>query len=122
MDILQVLKQELTEEFSITKKFFSRFPKDRNGYAPHEKSMKLMPLCSHISDIFGWAAIILETPGLDFAETPKLEKIEGREQLSAKLEKNFKVSAAAIEKAGEADLQPNWYISMNGHKLKEWTK
>ncbi len=63
MKLLPLLKQELTEEYRITKKFFSRFPEEKTGYAPHEKSMKLMSLCAHMADVFEWPAIILDTPG-----------------------------------------------------------
>lgn len=104
------------------KKFFKVFPKDKNGYAPHEKSTKLIDLCGHIADIFRWPSLILSTSDLDFATEQKPEKIETKAQLEVKLEKDYEGSLSALQKVGEPDLAPMWSISMKGQKLKEWTK
>jgi hypothetical protein len=44
MDTLSQLKNELQEEYQTTRKFFEAYPEGKNDFAPHEKSMKLMPL------------------------------------------------------------------------------
>ena len=40
MDTIQQLKDEFSEEYNITKKFFKVYPDGKNDYAPHAKSMK----------------------------------------------------------------------------------
>lgn len=59
MDTLSQLKEELKNEYETTKAFFDRFPENKNDYAPHEKSMKLMPLASHIAEVFAWPNLFL---------------------------------------------------------------
>ena len=44
MNTLPNLKDELKQEYETTAKFIENFPEGKNEYAPHEKSMKLMPL------------------------------------------------------------------------------
>lgn len=122
MDTLRQLKDELYEEFKITKKFFKVFPDGKNDYAPHEKSMKLITLSTHIVDIFGWPKIMLSTSDLDVAKEQGTEKIENKAQLEAQLAENYNDSLSALEQATEADLEPHWSISMNEKKLMEWTK
>ncbi|MCH5600916.1 hypothetical protein [Niabella ginsengisoli] len=61
MDTLKQLREELTEEHNTTKKFLNEFPEGKNDYAPHEKSMKLMHLAQHITEVFGWASFMLKT-------------------------------------------------------------
>lgn len=122
MDTLKNLKDELTEEYKTTKEFLNYFPKDKNDYAPHEKSMKLMPLANHIVDIFGWPELILNTDFLDFSSGYSPQKTHNKEDLKDFLEKQYKKGISALENAKEEDLKPNWSIQMNGQKLMEWTK
>ncbi|RQO30043.1 damage-inducible protein DinB [Taibaiella sp. KBW10] len=123
MDTLKQLKDELTHEYQTTKKFFSQFPEAKNDYAPHEKSMKMMPLSRHIAEVFGWPEVILNTSDLDFAAGDnKPEPIEDKAALEAKLDAEYQKGIAALDKAAESDLEPNWSISMNGQKLAEWSK
>ena len=61
MNTLSNLKEELKQEYETTAKFIKNFPEGKNEYAPHEKSMKMMPLATHIVEIVGWPEIILNT-------------------------------------------------------------
>ncbi|QQX77101.1 MULTISPECIES: DinB family protein [Aequorivita] len=122
MDTIKNLMDELTEEYNTTKKFLNNFPKDKNDYAPHKKSMKLMDLTTHIVDIFGWPQVILNTDYLDFADGYHPEKMDGKENLLQQLEKQYIAGIKALESASEEDLTPDWSIRMNGQKIMEWSK
>ncbi len=122
MDTLKNLKNELTEEYHTTKKFIKNFPKDKNEYAPHEKSMKMMALTNHIVDIFGWPETILKTDYLDLSAGYNPEKMNNKEDLSAYLEKQYLAGIKALEHSKEDDLKPGWSIQMNGQKIMEWSK
>ena len=123
MDTLDQLKSELQHEYNTTRKFFELYPADKGDFAPHEKSMKLSRLAAHIAEVFGWPAMILPNSGLDFATGEyKPTIINSREDLMKKLDEDYQSSMKALENAKEADLEPNWSISNNGHKLAEWSK
>ncbi|MCM4156322.1 DinB family protein [Gramella sp. AN32] len=122
MDTLQQLRDELTYEYTVTKNFFDNYPEGRNNYAPHEKSMKMIDLVTHIASIFGWPVIMLDTSELDISEENQTEKIENKKQLKALLEKEYKASISALEVAAESDLEPSWGLTMKGEKLMERTK
>lgn len=122
MDTLKNLKEELTEEYNTTKKFLNYFPNDKNGYAPHEKSMKLMDLTTHIVDIFGWPSVIFNSDFLDFAGGYTPAKMGNKGDLLAQLDKQYQDGITALETAKEDDLKPNWSIQMNGQKIMEWSK
>ncbi len=122
MDTIQNLKDELTEEYNITKRFLQNFPDNKNDYAPHQKSMKLMPLANHLIDIFGWPGIILTTDFLDFSGGYEPQKTNNKEELQQYLEKQYADGIKALENAKAEDLEPNWSIRMNGQKIMEWSK
>lgn len=121
MDTLKQLRDELTYEYAVTKKFFENYPDGKNNYTPHEKSMKMIELVTHIASIFGWPVVMLETSELDISEADQTEKVEHKAQLIALLEKEYHASISALKEASEFDLEPSWRLTMNGEKLMEWT-
>lgn len=120
-NILQHLQSELAHEYQTTRKFFERFPEGQNDYAPHQKSMKLMPLAAHIAEVFAWPQLILHTEGIDFAKGDyKPTVLHNREDLLQFLDKSYETGKAALEKA--ESLEGRWGLSHGSHKLADWTK
>ncbi|MEG0928252.1 MULTISPECIES: DinB family protein [Chryseobacterium] len=123
MDTLSQFKNELEAEYQTTRKFFETYPDSKNEYAPHEKSMKLMPLATHIAEIFEWPNTMLKTSDLDFGSgdyQPK--KLSTKEDLLQALDQNFKSGKQALEEAHENDLNGTWALKNNGQELAKWTK
>jgi uncharacterized damage-inducible protein DinB len=123
MDTLSQLKNELKEEHQTTRKFFEIYPEEKNDFAPHEKSMKLDHLATHIVEVFGWADTMLKTSDLDFANTDYVpQKLSTREDLLRKLDENYKSSTEALENAKEDDLSQTWALKNDGQELAKWSK
>lgn len=123
MDTLSQLRSELESEYQTTKKFIDRFPEGKNEYAPHEKSMKLMPLATHVVEIFGWPQTILTTSELDFAKGAYQPTVlSTKEELLKKLDENYESGLQALQNAQENDLNPSWTIKNDGQELASWSK
>ncbi len=123
MESLSLLKSELQEEYQITKKFIDQFPENLNDYAPHEKSMKLMPLATHIVEVFAWPKTILETSVMDFAAGDyKPTFLNTKAELQQKLEEDYQAGKSALESISEEDLEPTWSMRMGEQVLHEWSK
>lgn len=123
MDTLKQLKNELNNEYQTTKRFLAIYPDDKNDYTPHPKSMKMMHLATHITEVFGWPGFMLNTSELDFAKDgmePK--RLTTKNELLNILEENHKASIEALEKASEEDLNLRWALKNDGHELASWTK
>lgn len=123
MDTLSQLKNELQHEYQTTRKFFEIYPEAKNDFAPHEKSMKMMPLATHIAEVFEWPHTIFKTSELDFADNnyqPK--KLTTKEDLLKALDENYKQGIDALENAKEENLNEMWALKHNGHELAKWTK
>ncbi|WP_176328452.1 DinB family protein [Arenibacter amylolyticus] len=54
MEIHKLLVPELKHEVALTEKFLKRIPKDKLDWRPHEKSMTLKQLGSHLAEIPSW--------------------------------------------------------------------
>ena len=123
MDTLSQFKNELEAEYQTTRKFFEAYPEEKNDYAPHEKSMKMLPLATHIAEIFEWPNTMLKTSELDFANGDYQPKqLSTREDLLQTLDQNFKSGKEALENAQENDLNASWALKNDGQELAKWSK
>lgn len=123
METLPNIKAELKQEYETTKKFFDAYPEGKNDYAPHEKSMKMMPLATHIAEIFGWPAFMLNTEKLDFnAGDYKPTVINTKAELIKKLDDDYNDSIKRLEEASENELNGRWKMTMGDHVIADYNK
>ncbi len=123
MNTLENLKKELQEEYETTKKFIDVFPDGKNNYAPHEKSMKMMALATHLVEIFAWPNTILTTEKLDFAAGDyKPSLMANKEELQQKLEKDFNTGFESLNNYENENLDKNWKMTMGETVLMDFNK
>jgi len=67
MNLIDPILAELAHEGATTRRLLDRLPQDRLGWQPHQKSMTLGRLATHIAEIPGWVGSIA-THGLDVAD------------------------------------------------------
>ncbi|MCU1382403.1 MAG: DinB superfamily protein [Acidobacteria bacterium] len=70
MAIRDALLADYDHEMGTTRRLLERLPDDKLAWKPHEKSMSLGGLASHLSRIPEWAGTILNDPFFDLAEAP----------------------------------------------------
>ena len=123
MDIIKLLKQELEQEATTTRKFLALVPFDKANWAPHERSMKMMDLATHIADLASWPKLGVETEELDFATTPyNPAKAENNEELIALLDKGLNESLASLAEVEEEFLERPWVLRTGEQIHAEMTK
>src|SRR5215207_9586986 len=59
---------ELKHEASSTKRMLERVPEEKFDWKPHEKSMSLGRLSSHVAELLGFMTSILTMDEVDFAK------------------------------------------------------
>src|SRR4051794_194919 len=70
MAIRDGLLADYDHEMGTTRRLLERIPDDKLGWKPHEKSMALGALATHLCRIPHWAGTILNEPSFDLAEAP----------------------------------------------------
>ena len=116
LSIIPLLLKEMDQEAITTRKMLKRVPADKWDWKPHEKSMPMRSLTVHIAELPSWVAMTLNTSELDFAGmdyTPT--PVNSTAELLAIFEKSFAEGKAALEKAKEEDLLPNWTLRTGDH-------
>ncbi len=66
MSTIDSLTAEFDHEAQTTRKHLERLPEDKQDWRPHAKSFTAIGLAGHITEMMGWAEMILKEDGLDF--------------------------------------------------------
>ena len=66
MSIIEAYQKELEFEAQSTRKLLALVPEDKFDWKPHEKSMTLNSLASHIANSFSWVEPVLNQDELSF--------------------------------------------------------
>ncbi len=123
MSQIEALVKEMDQEAATTRKMLSRIPDDKYDWKPHEKSMTIRRLASHIAELPSWVSITLNTDELDFASSPYVPfQVNNTAELMAYFEKEYAEGRAQLEKATEADLLQEWKLRSGDVIHKTTTK
>ncbi|WP_337041726.1 DinB family protein [Emticicia sp. 17c] len=111
MSLIQQFSNQFEQEALTTRKMLSRVPNDKYDWKPHQKSMTIKQLATHIGELPGWIKMTLTTDGLDFAQNPyKPEDINNTTELMEYFEKNIEEGRAYLQESYEADLENDWTL------------
>lgn len=123
MTMIQMLLKEMDHEAVTTRKMLERVPDDKYDWKPHEKSMTIRQLATHIADLPSWVTVALTTDELDFATSPyNPEVINKTADLLKYLEKSLASGREHLSKATEEDLEPKWTLRVGDRILSVSTK
>ena len=110
-DILDLLEQELKQEATTTRKMLERVPDDKYDWQPHQKSMTIKQLATHLAELPSWIALGLATDELDFAKSPYQPKdINNTKDLMAYFEMSVDEGLQELRQANEEQLQQPWVL------------
>ena len=117
MSIIPLLLKEMEQEAQTTRKMLSRVPDDKFSWKPHEKSMTIKQLATHIAELPGWVTITLNTSELDFSKEPydPLD-VNSTAEVLVYFDKTLAEGTARLAQATEDDLLPNWTMR-NGEEI-----
>lgn len=112
-----MLLQEMDKESVTTRKMLERVPDDKYDWKPHEKSMSIRQLATHVAELPSWVKMVLTTEELDFARNPyQPEVINNTTDLLAYFENMLKDGREHLVTASDQDLEPDWTLR-NGEQI-----
>lgn len=107
--IKENLLAEIQNEAKTTKKLLEQIPEESLKWQPHEKSMSLERLSSHVAEIIGWVSLILDYDELDFAKFDYKPPIIGKtEDLTVIFDNALEKSIQSLEKSNDEDFKKTW--------------
>lgn len=121
MSVSEMLLPEFDQETAGTRKLLERFPEDKMGFKPHEKSMPLGRLVSHLAEIPSWAVNALTQDSLDLAppgsEGWKPTIFESRQEVLETFDANVEAARAALADTPDEAFGETWSLLRGGETL-----
>ncbi len=110
MTFIEFFKKQFIEEGTTTRKMLERIPDDKYDYKPHEKSMDIKRLATHIADLPGWIHMTFTTDELDFAQPYEQPEINTTAELLAYFDKRYSEGLSTFVPENEAFLEKPWTL------------
>jgi uncharacterized damage-inducible protein DinB len=111
------LLAEFDHEIATTRKLLERIPDDRLTWKPHEKSMTLGGLGTHLSNLPNWAARILGETSFDLSEAPAhMEPRTSRADILAWFDETTQRARALMDRT-DAEYLTRWTLTRGGQEV-----
>jgi uncharacterized damage-inducible protein DinB len=124
--ISAALLPEFDHEMATTRKTLERVPEDKFDWAPHQKSMKLGQLASHIADMPSWGTVGLKQDSMDLAPVGGAPyqpfQAASRAQVLERFDKNVAAARAAIADTDDPGYMKPWSLLRSGQTLMTMPK
>jgi hypothetical protein len=111
MSLIKFFLKQLNEEALTTRNMLSRIPNDQYDYKPHEKSMVLRNLATHIAELPTWITMALTTDELDFENNDWAQKnVNTTAELMDVFEKSLIDGRSQLIAGNETKLDEKWTL------------
>src|SRR2546425_5003285 len=117
MAVKEALLAEYDHEMGTTRKLLERLPDDKLTWKPHEKSMSLGGLATHLGNIPSWAGRILNEPFFDLAGAPpNLDAKPSRDEIVRFFDESTRQARAAMDKS-DGEYMARWALKRGGQEM-----
>lgn len=117
MTISELLLPEFDKEMKGTRSLLERVTDEHLAYKPHEKSMGLGRLASHIAEMTQWADHTLTMDKLELTPDTKPFNSNSSVEILDHFDKWAVTAREALAKTTDEDFQKNWQLIFGGHAV-----
>jgi uncharacterized damage-inducible protein DinB len=117
MSIAQALLPEFDQEMKNTRKLLECVPDGKFAYKPHEKSMTLGKLASHVAELPSYMISTLRLEKLDLSGQEKQADPATRQEILAAFDKTVVEARELLSKASDEDLMKIWTLTYMGQQI-----
>lgn len=108
---------ELRFEAASTKKILERVPTEHLTWKPHEKSMTLQRLASHVAELPTWVTNAIKTNGLDIGGSFKPALLNNTEEMVSYHDKNVQEALDSLENTRDEVFDEMWTLRRGEHEI-----
>ena len=117
MTLLETLLPEFDHEMAITRTLLERVPDDKLAWKPHEKSMSLAALASHLSNLPFWGEVAITQSAFDVGTAPAGTLHDSRAALLAAFDTQVATTRQAMAGRTDAELLAPWTLKNEGKTI-----
>jgi uncharacterized damage-inducible protein DinB len=112
---------EYDHEMSTTRRVLERLPEKNFAFKPHEKSMSLAQLASHLAEITSWAGAITGSDSFDVAPPGgapyKPPLYQTRQEVLRRFDENVKAARGLIAGVNDSQSMKPWSLLKGGERV-----
>src|SRR5262252_8081175 len=117
MALKDVLLAEYDHEMGVTRRLLERVPDAQLSWKPHDKSMSLGALATHIASLPEWGGLILNEAAFDLGGgPPSVVPCGSRTEILERFDQASSRTRAAIDKT-DAELTARWTLTRGDHEM-----
>jgi uncharacterized damage-inducible protein DinB len=117
MALKDTLLAEFDHEMGTTRRLLERIPDEKVDWKPHEKSMTLGGLATHLSNLPNWGTTILNDVSYDLAEgPPNVTQAASRAEVLSHFDTAVARTRTALDKT-DAELAAQWKLKRGDQEL-----
>src|SRR5690242_7158275 len=117
MALRDALLAEFDHEMATTRKLLERVPEASLPWKPHEKSMSLGGLSTHLSNIPHWTGILMERPSFDLADAPpNVAERTSRQDILRLFDDTTKDARSAMNRS-DGEWTAMWSLKRSGREM-----
>jgi len=120
MNLIDPVLAELAHESATTRRLLDRVPERHLAWKPHEKSMTLGRLATHIAEIPGWVGSIVEKDEFDIGAggyvPPTIDRVP---EIVAMFDRNVAAATETLKRLSNDRLLAKWQLKKKGQLVVE---
>lgn len=115
--LIEIFQEDLEQESLTTRKMLERVPIEKFGWKPHERSMDLKMLATHVAELPTWVSMALNTDVMDFAvNSYQPTDVKSAEELMGHFEKSLEDGRSSLVPEKLEHLEESWTLR-NGEQV-----
>lgn len=114
MPLNQALLPEFDHEMANTRKSLERVPDAKLDWTPHQKSMTMGKLATHLATITHWTEAIMNQDSFDVANAPPQPAFKSQKEILNGFDQSTAVARKALAGASDEQLVKPWSLKKDG--------
>lgn len=102
-------------ELATTRRVLERYPDGKGDWKPDPKSRSISALASHIVDMVGLGADVLETDSIEWTKRTPTPDHDSAKALTESFDRNAARLTDALHRASDDTLAQSWALNFHGH-------
>jgi len=116
--VKQLIVGDAMHELATTRRVLERLPEEHMSWKPHEKSMTLGGLATHLINLMNWQIAILQQREFDLSTVPlRREPLEKRADVLEEFDANVGKFEKLLAECDEKTLGEEWTLRHGDHVI-----
>ena len=117
MSLNQAILPEFDHEMANTRKTLERVPDAKLDWTPHQKSMSMGKLATHLATITQWTYAVVGQDSFDVSNAPPQPALKSKQEILQAFDKSTAAARQAIAGASDDQLAKPWSLLKEGHAI-----